>query len=130
MCFIGSCMRSVYTLSLLFPTPTTIEREPRSGVDREVQFSSILTRSRIHRFVSKTCSQRNMDVKEKKKANETKSVLRRNKLCMCVDRSEARKISSEHIRGMHIEARRRRKGSRCTRVSRVSRSKWSVVAIN
>lgn len=65
-------MRSVYTLSLLFPTPTTIEREPRSGVDREVQFSSILTRSRIHRFVSKTCSQRNMDAKEKEKSKRNK----------------------------------------------------------
>lgn len=65
-------MRSVYTLSLLFPTPTTIEREPRSGVDREVQFSSILTRSRIHRFVSKTCSQCNMDAKEKEKSKRNK----------------------------------------------------------
>lgn len=73
-----------------------------------------------------------MDVKGKKKKKEEKS--KRNKkcvktmkkgnnyalnLCMCVDRSEARKISSEHIRGMRIEARGGRGGGGKARAFRV-----------
>lgn len=54
-----------------------------SGVDREVQFSSILTRSRIHvsfrarKLVADRCGCEGKKKKrKKKKANETRNVLK------------------------------------------------------
>lgn len=68
-----------------------------------------------------------MDVKGKKerrkKQTKQETMKKGNnyalKLCMCVDRSEARKISSEHIRGMRIEARGGRGGGGKARAFRV-----------